>query len=120
MSDLTLTDDTPTNYTYKFISSKSGEILLRDSASSLDEPRTFRVSHQVASEPNGTDRHLAQLVRVDDDAEGVPFSGAVHVVLAMPREAVAAADMEIEWQKLKNYIDDNWSDFINGFLPSLT
>lgn len=118
MSDLTLTDDTPTNSTYKLISSNKGETIYRDSVSSLDEPRTFRASHQTSTEPNGTDRHLAQLIRVDDDADGLPQSGTVHVVVALPREGVTAANLKLEWEKLKNYIDADWDDFIGGFPPS--
>jgi len=114
---ITLTDDTPTNSTYKVISNTSTEIILRDSASSLDEPRTFRESHQASKDPNGSDRHFAQLVRVDDDADGIPQTGSIHIVLVMPREGVTNADMLLEWQKLKNYIDDNWDAFSNGFKP---
>lgn len=120
MSSLTLSDDTPTNYTYKLISNNKNEMILRESTSTLDEPRTFRVSHQVDGNVNGVDRHLAQLVRVDDDADDAPHSGSVHVVLAQPREGVTSANMELEWQKLKNFIDANWDDFVGGFMPSLS
>ena len=114
---ITLTDDTPTASTYKVISNNNAEIICRDSASSLDEPRTFRESHTASKDPNGSDRHFAQCVRVDDDADGVPQTGTVHVVLVTPREGVSNADMKLEWEKLKNHIDDNWSDFSNGFKP---
>jgi len=115
---LTMTDDTPTNSTYKVISQKTGEIIFRDSASTLDEPRTFRVSHQSPSDPNGVDRHLAQMVRSDDNADGMPQVGSVHIVVAQPREGVAQADLLLEWEKLRNWVDANWADFAQGgFLP---
>jgi hypothetical protein len=34
---------------------------------------------------------LARLVRVDDDTEGVPYTGLVHVVYEQPREGVTSA-----------------------------
>lgn len=114
---LTMSDDTPTNSTYKIISNSKSEMILRDSASTLDEPRTFRVSHQESKDPNGTDRHLAQCVRTDDDADGMPQAGSVHVVAAQPREGVSNANLLLEWEKLRNWIDANWDDFCGGFFP---
>jgi hypothetical protein len=114
---LTLSDDTPTNSTYKVISQKASEMILRDSASTLDNPRTFRISHQTSTDPNGTDRHLAQCVRVDDDSDDMPQTGSVHVVGALPREGVTSANLKLEWEKLKNFVDDNWDDFVGGFFP---
>jgi hypothetical protein len=120
MSILILADDTPTNSTYKLVSSAKNEMILRDSGSTLDEPRTFRVAHTISSKQNGSDRHLVQLVRVDDDTEGVPYTGLVHVVYEQPREGVTSANMKLEWQKLKNFVDANWDDIAGGFMPALT
>ena len=120
MASLTMADDTPTNSTYKIISNSKNEMILRDTASSLDESRTFRVAHTPSSEPNGTDRHLAQMVRIDDDADDVPQTGSVHVVAAQPREGVTEANLQLEWEKLKNWVDANWDAFIGGFFPDVS
>jgi hypothetical protein len=49
----------------------------------------------------------------------MPQTGSVHVVAALPREGVASADLLLEWQKVKNFVDDNWDDFIAGFFPEV-
>lgn len=120
MSSHTFSDDTPTNSTYKLVSSTKNEMILRDEGSSLDKPRTFRQSHQIAKATDGVDQHLVQLQRTDDDVDGAPHVGSVHTVIRNPREGVTSADLLLEWQKLKNYIDANWDDIVGGFLPSLS
>lgn len=120
MSSLTMTDDTPTAVTYKLVSNKSNEMILRDSASDLDQPRTVTFSHQISSANNGTDRHLIKMTRVDDDADGNPYTGTVHVVVALPREGVSSADLQDQWEMLKNHLDANWANVVAGFLPDLT
>lgn len=119
MSSLTMTDDTPTNVTYKPISTRSNEMILRDDSSTLDEPRTVTFSHTISSDPNGTDRHLVKMSRTDDDADGVPHTGTVHVVVALPREGVTSADLQLQWEMLKNHLDANWASVVGGFLPDL-
>jgi hypothetical protein len=44
----------------------------------------------------------------------------VHVVYEQPREGVTSANMKLEWQKLKNFVDANWDDIAGGFMPALT
>lgn len=115
---ITLTDDTPTNSTYNLESIKDREAIYRDAGSSLGNERTFRVSHTLAKTPDGTDRHLVQSARTDDDADGVPFTGTVHAVFALPRSGVSSADLVLEYEKLRNWLDANIADVLNGFLPS--
>lgn len=115
---LTLADDTPTNSTYNLVSLRDSEAIYRDAASSISNPRTLRISHQTATQPDGSDRHLVQMSRTDDDADGVPYTGTVHVVFALPREGVAEADFLLEWEKLKNLVDASISDLVDGFMPS--
>lgn len=105
------------DFNYVQISLNGTEAIYRDDSSSLQNPRTLRVSHENAKAPDGTDRHLVQLVRVDDDADGVPYTGTVHVVLAVPREGVSQADMLLEFNKLKDVVTDFWDEIIAGFFP---
>lgn len=118
LESITLQDDAATNYTYSLVSLKDTEALYRDSASALQNPRTLRIAHTTAKAGDGTDRHLIQVARVDDDTDGVPFTGSVHVVIALPREGVSQADLELEWEKLKNFVDTGFSSLCGGFFGS--
>jgi hypothetical protein len=115
-----LADDTPTNSVYKLMSLGANEAIYRDEDSTLVNPRLLRVSHQPASNDAGIDRHLVQLSRSDDDEDGVPYTGTVHVVIAQPRSGVAIADLELEWEKLKNLVDANFAELAAGFMPETT
>lgn len=115
---LTLKDDTPTSSTYNLVSLRDSEAIYRDAASSLTEQRTLRISHSTANSDSGIDRHLVQLNRTDDDADDVPHTGTIHVVVAMPRDGVTTADMLLEWEKLKNCVDVSISELLAGFMPS--
>lgn len=115
---LSITDDTPTNSTYNLVSLQGGEAIYRDAASSLTEQRTLRISHQNSTSVDGTDRHLVQFSRTDDDADDNPYMGTVHVVLALPREGVTSANLVLEWEKLKNLVDASIDDLLGGFMPS--
>jgi hypothetical protein len=90
----------------------------RDSNSTISNPRTLRISHQNANSATGTDRHLVQFSRTDDDANEVPYTGTVHAVFALPREGVTSANLKLEWEKLKNLIDASIDEIIGGFMPS--
>lgn len=114
-STLTLADDVPANSTYGLVSLKDTEAIYRDQASTIANPRTLRIAHTVAKEANGVDRHLIQVVRTDDDTDGLPVSGAIHVVMAIPRTGPTAANMQKEWEKLKNFIESDWASLIGGF-----
>lgn len=115
---LTLKDDTPTSYTYVLTSLNGNEAVYRDNSSSLQNPRLMRISHQITSKDDGSDRHLVQLSRSDDNADGDPFLGSVHVVLSLPREGVTSADLVLEWEKLKNCVDVAITELLDGFMPS--
>lgn len=115
---LTLADDTPTNSTYNLVSLQGSEAIYRDAASVISNPRTLRISHQTSKEADGIDRHLVQLSRTDDDADDVPHTGTVHVVLAHPREGVTSANIALEWEKLKNCVDASITELLGGFMPS--
>jgi hypothetical protein len=117
MSTITATDGT-TPVTYEQISLTSSEGIYRDVSSTLSNPRTIRVSHDSASSNTGTDRHLVQFARTDDDADGLPYTGGPHVVFAAPREGVTKADFLIEWKMLKNLIDAKFDDIYGGFQPT--
>jgi len=115
---LTLKDDTPTSSTYNLVSLRDSEAIYRDAASSLTEQRTLRFSHSAATTADGIDRHLIQLVRTDDNANDVPYTGTIHVVIAMPRDGVSEANIILEWEKLKNGVDVSIAEILNGFMPS--
>jgi hypothetical protein len=117
VESLVIKDDTPTSSTYNLMSANGSEVIYRDAASSLSNPRILRVSHQNATKADGTDRTLISFSRVDDDADGVPFTGTVHIVFARPREGVSSADLLLEWEKLKNTADANISNLVGGFFP---
>jgi hypothetical protein len=111
----TFTDDTPTASTYTQVATTGADqYLYRDASSSLDEPRTARLSHTIAKSANGVNRHLLQMSRTNETDDGVSYTGSVHVVIAMPKAGVAAADMLLEWEKLRNMVDDDWSLIIAG------
>jgi len=116
---LTLADDTPTNSTYNLVSLRDSEAIYRDAASTLTEQRTLRISHQLATTVDGTDRHLVQLSRTDDNAGDVPYTGTVHVVIAAPRDGVTEADLVLEWEKLKNLVDASIANLYDGFMPTV-
>lgn len=116
-TDPVVINDGTANKTYNMVSLSGNEAIYRDVASTLTNPETLRISHDVSKTADGTDRHLIQLARVDDDANGVPYTGTVHIVIAMPREGVAAADMLKEFIKLHTYVTAEWSDLIEGFIP---
>lgn len=118
IDEIILTDDTPTNSTYLLMSIKDNEAIYRDQGSSLGNERVFRVAHTVAKNNDGSDRHLVQCNRTDDDADGIPFTGSVYVVLNLPRSGVTSADLILEYEKLRNWLDTNIADVLGGFLPS--
>lgn len=118
IDEITLSDDVPNNSTYLLMSIKDNEAIYRDQASSLSEPRNFRISHQLSKTQDGTDRHLVQCIRTDEDADGDPHVGSVHVVFASPRDGVTAANLTLEYEKLRNWLDANIADILGGFMPS--
>lgn len=117
-NSLTLKDDTPTSSTYNLISLSGSEAVYRDAASDIGEPRTLRISHSTTKEADGTDRHLVQLSRTDDNGDAIPYTGTIHVVIAFPRDGVSSANMLLEWEKLKNCVDVSISELLGGFMPS--
>lgn len=115
---LTLKDDTPASSVYNLVSLQGSEAIYRDAASSINNQRTLRISHQIATQSDGIDRHLVQLARTDDDADGIPFTCTAHVVFAIPRDGVTEADFLLEWEKLKNIVDVSVAELYDGFMPS--
>jgi hypothetical protein len=115
---LVIKDDTPTSSTYNLMAANGSEVIYRDAASTLSNPRVLRVSHQIAKSNDGIDRSLVSLSRVDDDADDVPFTGSVHIVVSQPRDGVTQANLILEWEKLKNIFDANVTDIFGGFFPS--
>lgn len=115
---LSITDDTPTNSTYNLVSLRDSEAIYRDAASEISEQRTLRISHQTATQDDGTDRHLVQFSRTDDNADDEPYTGTVHVVFALPRDGVSSANLTLEWEKLKNLVDASIAELLAGFMPS--
>lgn len=94
-----------------------GEGMYRDDSSSLSEPRTLRISHDMSKTADGVDRHLISFARTDDDGDDVPHTGTVHVVFAAPRDGVLQADLIKEWVKLKTLIDAHTATLLGGFQP---
>lgn len=112
---ITFTDDTPTNSTYIEVSTgKQNEYFFRDQAATLDQARTCRVSHQMATNSEGTDRHFIGMTRTDETAEEQAYVGTVHTVIGLPRKGVTSANLKLEWEKLKNKIDANWDNLMAG------
>jgi hypothetical protein len=112
-----LTDGTNTA-DYVTISTSRNEYIFRDDSSTLQNPRTLRVSHQVANSPDGVDRHLVQMVRNDDDEDGNPIQGSVHVVLAAPRTGVTKANLLLQWEMLRRFVDAQFDELYDGFPPT--
>lgn len=116
MSNQITVNDGTANVVYEVISQSNSETILRDVASTLSSPRNLRISHTDGG-ANGTDRHLVQFLRTDDDADGMPVTGTVHVVIAAPRTGVSKADLEVELTKLTTLITASWDEVYNGFVP---
>jgi hypothetical protein len=102
---------------YQCISLKENESIYREVTSPLSNPRTLRISHEIAKSASGTDRHLVAFARTDDNADQIPFVGTVHAVLAVPRDGVTAADLKKEWVKLKTFLDTHFDTIVGGFTP---
>lgn len=115
--DTVIVNDGTSDFTYVLMSTNASEAIYRDDSSTLSNPRTLRVSHQIAKEDTGVDRHLIQLSRTDDDADGLPYTGTAHAVLAVPRDGVTQADFIKEWNKLKDVVDDYMTALLGGFYP---
>lgn len=115
--DLTINDGT-SDFNYVCISNTDNEAIYRDDSSSLSNPRTLRVSHDITDKVDGTDRHLVSFARTDDNAESVPYTGTTHVVIAAPREGVTEADLLKEWNKLSSTVTANFSRIVAGFQPA--
>lgn len=105
-------------YVFKTISVKNKEEIWQEASCSLSEPETLRVSHQVAKDDSGVDRHLIQVTVTADDADGNPFTGSVHSVIALPREGVTEAVLQNRYEALSQYIISNFADICKGFNPS--
>lgn len=124
MSTLAVSPDGGTTHlTYEVISSSKvsankSETLYREQTSSLAEPRTLQVSHDIATAQDGIDRHLVKLARTDEDADGNPFTGSVHCVIAAPRDGVTKANLLLEFKKLYDVISENWDSVYGGFMPT--
>lgn len=105
--------------TYSLVSLNGSEAIYREEASELSTPMTLRISHQIAKNKNGVDRHLVQFstVQEDTDDETTPYTGVAHVVITAPRKAVVEADLLKEWTKLSAFITANFSDVYGGFMP---
>jgi hypothetical protein len=116
MSNQITVNDGVGDVVYEQISQSNSENIFRDVASSLANPCTLRIAHTDGG-PNGTDRHLVQFARTDDDADGMPITGTVHIVIAAPRTGVAKADLETELTKLCTLVAAEWDDIYNGFVP---
>lgn len=116
MPSITFTDDTPTASTYSEISTgKKNEYLYQDDSCTLDEARTCRLSHQIATTPNGVNQHLVQMLRTDESAtEDISATGGVHIVIKNPKQVVTSADLLLEWEKLKNKVDEQWDRIVAG------
>jgi hypothetical protein len=115
-STITVSDGT-TSFDYVLFSMNESEAMYREDTSELSEPRTARESHELASTDEGSDRHLFQFARTDDDADGVPHTATVHTVFSVPRKGPTIANVKLEWNKLKAHIDAKIDDFLAG-LPT--
>lgn len=112
--DVVIADSVPTNITYSLISLKDSESLRR--SGSLALPKTLRIAHTLAKSPSGIDRHLAQLMRSEEDAlTGEVHTGGVHVVITAPRKGVTDAQIQDMVVQLKNFLSSaNVTKLLNG------
>jgi hypothetical protein len=118
-TDPQVINDGSEDITYNLVSLTGSEAIYRDAASSLSEPNTIRISHQLSNKQHGVDRHLVAFARTanDDDDLETPYTGSVHVVISAPRDAVSLADLSKEWTKLATFIDTNLDEIYGGFMP---
>lgn len=118
-TDPQVINDGSADITYNLQSLTGSEAIYRDAASSLSEPNSLRISHQISSKQHGVDRHLVSFQRItnDDDDLETPYTGTVHVVISAPRDAVTQSELEKEWIKLSTFLTANFDEIFAGFMP---
>jgi hypothetical protein len=118
-TDPIVINDGSEDKTYGQISLTGSEAIYRDIATSLVEPSTLRISHQLGTKNTSIDRHLVsfQVIENDDDDAETPYTGSVHVVIAAPRQTVGSAALLKEFNKLSTFVAANWDDLYGGFMP---
>jgi len=118
-TDPTVINDGTADKSYNLMSLTESEAIYRDAATDLVEPNTLRISHQLAKNSSGIDRHLVSFgfTKKDTDDLETPYTGTIHVVVAAPRKAVPEADLLKEWIKLHTYVTANFAALYDGFMP---
>lgn len=103
--DVQLNDGTSTP-TYSIVSLLGGKSIRKDSSQDLNTPAALTISHQVNG--SGTAAVARRMVRLDktleDGTSGEIATASVHLVLTVPNSVITKADIQLEVNKLVDFI----------------
>jgi hypothetical protein len=89
-ADLVLKNEAAANRTFTPINVSGTSCTRLDGATSLQLPTKVVISHNTSGAGEDlVDRHLVQASRVENDANGVPFTTIVNLTLAVPRKSAS-------------------------------
>lgn len=105
-TDITLAGDASSSQTYSLQSIANGKAVRGDVATGPALPRSLTISHTEASKAGKvTDRHLVRFDLVKEDSTTKEkATGAIYVVIEMPREIITVAQLKDMATQLKNFL----------------
>lgn len=90
---LTLKNAANADVTFGRIGTVGGNVRYLDLASTLTEPRELYIGHQMATSPNGFDRHLLKMLVAKADASGKVYQEVWNFTRTSPRSGIITDTM---------------------------
>ncbi|DAD52170.1 coat protein [ssRNA phage Zoerhiza.2_18] len=103
--NISLNDAAAASQTFNLVSSSGNQRDRFDIASTLAAPRTFIIRHeQIGKGAQRADRHNLLFKKIADDANLVPQTCQVSVVITVPRDVAVAAEVDDLIAFTKNFL----------------
>lgn len=75
--------------------------------STLSEPISLQIGHQMTTSPQGSDRHLVKISRTVIDSDNSPRTLVLNCTLSVPRVGITASDVKDAVAELESFISVN-------------
>lgn len=91
-TSLILKDAADANETFVKINADSTKANYAESTSTLQEPITLQVGHQISNSREGNNRHMAKVAETVVDAEGKPHTTIWTITGSVPRVGITSSN----------------------------
>lgn len=106
-SPIVLKDAAAANDPFLRISADRNQVYYAREISSLAEPTTLVIGHQMTTAQEGSDRHLVKITKVVADSAGKLRTAVLNVTLSIPRQTVSRADVDQMIANARSFLESS-------------